>query len=300
MLAFSACSHKAESVKILRFEQFLFANQGNAIDFQTPLLNFHPEDPEFMAALDGFVNDPIVRRVYAVTDSLYHDLSWLEQELGDAMSKARKLYPEIDYHYFYTLVTADLGNYANRVFCNLTDMAISIDCYTLGHCEEMQQFGIPSYIMNLCRREYIASDVMSTAARAHIMLPDGDLTFLDHAIAEGKTLYFLDQVLPSTPDTIKIRYTKEQMDWMEENLENVWGWLIQNNVLFTTDLSQIRNLIDDAPKTNAFGEGSAPRTGDYIGWQIVKKYIKKTGCSISELFAETDSQKILEQSGWRP
>lgn len=87
---------------------------------------------------------------------------------------------------------------------------------------------------------------------------------------------------------------------MEENLENVWGWLIQNNVLFTTDLSQIRNLIDDAPKTNAFGEGSAPRTGDYIGWQIVKKYIKKTGCSISELFAETDSQKILEQSGWRP
>jgi uncharacterized protein YjaZ len=164
----------------------------------------------------------------------------------------------------------------------------------------MQQFGIPSYIMNLCRREYIASDVMSTAARAHIMLPDGDLTFLDHAIAEGKTLYFLDQVLPSTPDTIKIRYTKEQMDWMEENLENVWGWLIQNNVLFTTDLSQIHNLIDDAPKTNAFGEGSAPRTGDYIGWQIVKKYIKKTGCSISELFAETDSQKILEQSGWRP
>lgn len=300
MLAFAACGHKAEPVKIYRFEQFLFANQGNASDFQTPLLNYHPEDPAFMAVLNDFRNDPIVRRVYTVTDSLYHDLSWLEQELGDAMAKAREKCPEIDFRYFYTLVTADFGNYANRVFCNGTDLAIAIDSYTLGHCEEMQRFGVPTYIMNLCRREYIASDVMATAARAHIVLPDGDLTFLDYAIAEGKVLYFLDQVLPSTPDTIKLRYTGNQMCWMEENEKNVWGWLIQNQALYSSDMAQLRNLTDDAPKTNAFGEESAPRTNAYIGWKIVKQYMKKSGTSMSELFKETDSRKILEQSGWRP
>ena len=197
MLAFSACSHKAESVKILRFEQFLFANQGNATDFQTPLLNFHPEDPEFMAALDGFVNDPIVRRVYAVTDSLYHDLSWLEQELGDAMSKARKLYPEIDYHYFYTLVTADLGNYANRVFCNLTDMAISLDCYTLGHVEEMQRFGVEVVAVD----RYANAPGMQVAHRSYVInMLDG--AELRRVIEQEKPDFIVPEVEAIATDTL--------------------------------------------------------------------------------------------------
>ena len=299
-LALAGCEKNAEPVKIYRFEQFLFAGQGDAADFISPLLNYYPDDPDFMAAVNDFVGDPVVRRIYNITDSLYHDLSWLEQELGDALSLAHELCPEVDYKYFFTLVTADLNDYANRVFCNWTDMAISIDHYTLGHVEEMQRFGVPGYLTRLCRREYIVPDCMAAAARSHIEMPEGDLSFLDHAIAEGKALYFLDQVLPSTPDTLKIRYTKEQLAWMEENVENVWGWLIQNNILFSTDNTQLRNLLNDAPKTNTFGEGSAPRTGDYIGWQIVKRYMKKTRVSMSELFAESDSRKILETSGWRP
>ena len=253
-LCAASCGEKAAPVKIHRFEQFLFANEGNAADFNTPLLNYNPVDPAFMAALNDFRDDPMVRRLYAVTDSLYHDLSWLEQDLGDAMARAHELCPEVSYSYFYTLVTADLGNYPNRIFSNLTDMAISIDNYALGHVEELQRFGIPSYITRLCRREYIAADVMAAAARNHIELPEGDMTFLDYAIAEGKTLYFLDQVLPSTPDTIKLRYSQAQLDWMTENAENVWGWLIQNKVLFSNDMTQLNNLVDDAPKTNAFGE----------------------------------------------
>lgn len=296
----AGCSHHSEPVKLLRFERLLFAHDGDAADFASPLLNYNPEDPAFMAAVNDFVSDPMVQRIYAVTDSLYRDLSWLAQDLGDAMSRAHALCPEIEYQYFYTLVTADLGNYPNRVFCNWTDMAISLDHYTLGHVDEMQRFGIPAYITRLCRREYIAADVMAAAARSHIALPEGDMTFLDFAIAEGKALYFLDQVLPSTPDTIKLRYTGEQLEWMRGNAENVWGWLIQNNVLFSNDMTQLNNLVDEAPKTNAFGDGSAPRTDAWLGWQIVRQYMKKTGVSMSDLFADTDSRKILETSGWRP
>jgi rhamnulokinase len=36
-------------MEIHRFEQFLFARQGNAADFQTPLLNYNPDDPAFAA-----------------------------------------------------------------------------------------------------------------------------------------------------------------------------------------------------------------------------------------------------------
>jgi uncharacterized protein YjaZ len=71
-------------------------------------------------------------------------------------------------------------------------------------------------------------------------------------------------------------------------------------MLYSTDLVSFHNLIDDAPKTNAFGDGSAPRTTSYIGWQIVRRYMKKSGTSMSSLLEETDSRKILTESGWRP
>ena len=76
------------------------------------------------------------------------------------------------------------------------------------------------------------------------------------------------------------------------------SWPLSQNIV--KQLSLFRNIIDDAPKTNAFGDGSAPRTTDYIGWQIVRAYMKKSGCTMQQLFEETDSQKLLTQSGWRP
>jgi hypothetical protein len=305
LLLAGACGHKAEPVQLLRFEQMLFAQAGStqpgtAADFDSPLLNYHPDDPEFMMAVLDFVNDEVVRSIYHATDSLYHDLGWLADELGTAMARARRVCPQVDYRRFYTLITADIGNYTNRTFCHGTDMAISIDHYALGHAASMQRFGVPAYITRLCRREYMVADIMATAVRSHIALPEGELTLLDCAIAEGKTLHFLDHVLPSTPDTIKLRYSRAQLEWMQENAKHVWGWMVENDALFSRDMSQLHNLIDDAPKTNAFGDGSAPRTHAWLGWQIVKQYVKKSGIGMEALLAETDSRKILNQSGWRP
>ncbi|MBP3763663.1 MAG: hypothetical protein J6I49_07290 [Bacteroidales bacterium] len=309
MLAFVSCRSHTEQVQIHRFEHLLFSTPADQLSstlaaqfdtYNSPLLNLHPSDPDYMAMLHGFVSDPTVRRIYKATDSLYHDLLWLEQSLGKAMQRASKLCPEVQCQRFYTLITADFQNYDSRVFCYNGDMAISIDRYAVGAMPDMQHFGLPAYLVRLCSREHILADCMAAAVRARIQVPEGDMTFLDHAIAEGKVLYCLEQLLPDQHDTILLRYSAEQLRWMQDNTKHVWGWYIQNEVLYSSDLAQLRNLIDDAPKTNAFGDGSAPRTGAYIGWQIVRRYMKKNTTDISRLLAETDSRKILTDSGWRP
>ena len=118
-------------------------------------------------------------------------------------------------------------------------------------------------------------------------------------ISEGKVLYFLDKVLPDVDDNIKIRYSKEQMKWAEENEGNIWTYFIQNNLLYEKDLNRFHNFVDEAPKTNAFKD-SAPRTTEFIGWQIVRKYMENNNCSMKELFANTDSQSILQASKYKP
>ena len=298
-----ACGPKPQKVDFLRFEQFLFEPEKSNTDasqFRTQLLNYQPDDPGFAAMLDDFRSDEAVQYIYHVTDSLYHDLGWLEGELGKALAKAGELCPTMQYDRFYTLVSADLYDYQNRIFCNDNELAISIDHYAVGEMNRYGNFGLPAYILALSRREYIVTDCMAAIARTHIELPDGQLTLLDYAIAEGKTLYFLEKTLPRTNDTLRLRYTGEQLQWMRHNEKKVWAWLIENRMLYCTDLAQLQNFIDDAPKTNTFGEGSAPRTVHYIGWQIVRQYAKRTGCTMEELFAETDSQAILTRSGWRP
>ena len=128
----------------------------------------------------------------------------------------------------------------------------------------------------------------------------------------GVKLFFIDDFPAPTPegDFSKIYeetglstaefYRENWWPWMQENAKHVWGWMIENDALFSRDMSQLHNLIDDAPKTNAFGDGSAPRTHAWLGWQIVKQYVKKSGVGMEALLAETDSRKILNQSGWRP
>ncbi len=305
----TACTHHAEPVEIHRFEQLLFSTptaqlkqvlEEQKATYNTPLLNVASDDPQYIAMVADFVADPIVSNIHRITDSIYHDLDWLEQELGDALARAHEICPEVEYDRIYTLITADFQDYPSRVFCYGKDMAISIDRYAVGEMADMQHFGMPSYLVNLCQRQYIVPDCMAAAVASHVAMPAHQPTFLDQAIADGKVLYLMELSLPSAHDTLLLRYTSGQLKWMQDNVSNVWGWLIGNNILYSNDHTQLRNLLDDAPKTNAFGEGSAPRTGAYIGWQIVRKYMKKSGATMSDLLADTDSRRILNQSGWRP
>ena len=312
LLLFAACGgsqQKGDPVTLHRFEQLIFGTPARQLadqlraeqqTYDSPLINCYPDDPQYMMMLQDFVADPTMRYVYAKTDSLYHDLSWLEADLGNAMAAAKALCPEMDYHRFYTLITADFQNYDTRVFCYNREMAISIDRYAVGAMGEKSHFGLPDYLVALSSRDYLLRDCLAAAAMDHISLPQKELTLLDYIVYSGKILYFLDQVLPDTPETVKLRYSADQFAWMQQNEKEVWGWLVQKQLLFSTDRLELRNLTGEAPKTNAFGDGSAPRTGEYLGWQIVKAYMAKSGATMSQLFAETDSQKILEQSGWRP
>lgn len=298
---------KSVKVEFNRFEKMLFTSTESSMashqaEYNTELINFYPQDTAYMNILREFLADSVVRYIYQVSDSVYSDLGDIEKQLGKALTKGAKLCPELrKYDRFYTLVSADFENYNNRTFCNDHELVLDLSYYAAPQMTQYGNFGLPHYILGLCTREHIVPDCLAAIVDVHKEWPKGQLTLLDCAISEGKTLYFLEKALPDTPDTILLRYTDAQLEWMENNVEQVWTWLIDNQLLFCSDYSKLRNLMDDAPKTNAFGEGSAPRTPAYIGWQIVRRYMKKNKkCTMAELLAETDSRKILEQSGWRP
>ncbi len=308
VVALTGCQ-RSEEVQFHRFEHLLFNTPADQLqaeltkhrnEYSTELIVLAPEEPEFMQMTHEFVSDPVMRDIYHITDSLYHDISDIEHQLGRALARAYKLCPKMHHvERFYTMVTGDF-NYDFRIISNYSDLCVYLDQYALGAMERYRYFGLPNYLVRTFTREHIVPDCMYTLAGLYMERPEGDLTLLDHAIADGKKLYFLEKTMPGVADSILLRYTPEQLKWMEKNVGNVWGWLIQHKMLYSTDQSAYRNLLGDAPHTNAFGNDSAPRTVCYIGWQIVRAYMKKSHCTMEELFNQTDSQKILTVSGWRP
>lgn len=308
-LVMTSCHGKSEEVHFHRFEHLLFDTpveqlpaelKAHADEFNSELIVLYPDEPEFVQMTQEFVSDPVVRDIYRITDSLYHNISDLERQLGRALHRAYKLCPEMHHvERFYTMATGDF-NYNFRVFSNCSDLCVCLDQYALGEMGKYQYFGTPVYLVRTFAREYIVPDCMFTLAGLYQKAPDGDLTLLDHAIADGKKLYFMEKTLPGIADTLLLHYTADQLKWMKDNVKNVWGWLLQNKLLYSTDQTAYRNLLGEAPHTNAFGSDSAPRVASYIGWQIVRTYMKKSHSTMQELFDEPDSRKILTVSGWRP
>ena len=298
---------KDGGLTILRFENLVFGTpladlHQTLVDKQYDyrfLFNTDVADPTYFEEIKYFASDSVMQQVYDVVVATYPDLSWLEQDLAKAMDKAEKLLPNSRPKNFYTLMTGTFAYY-DRVICTDSFMAINIDQYAVKNMKYFNgYFGMPMYIVNLLDSIYLPIDCMASYAISKIPQSYAEQSMLDLMILNGKILYFLDEVFPDVPDSIKIRYTSQQMEWAEENENNVWGYFIQKNLLYEKDYAKIRTFVNEAPNTAVF-ENSAPRMTDFIGWKIVSRYMKNNNVSVGDLFKNTDSQQILTDSGYKP
>jgi uncharacterized protein YjaZ len=81
----------------------------------------------------------------------------------------------------------------------------------------------------------------------------------------------------------------------------MWTYLAEHKMLFSNERMDIKRYTDDAPYTSSFTADSPGRTGCWLGWQIVKDYMKKNpGMTIPELMEEKDCRKILNYSAYQP
>lgn len=162
----------------------------------------------------------------------------------------------------------------------------------------------PRYLSHFFTPQNITPRVIEGFAREE-MFPehDNDQSLLSKMIYNGKIMYFMDDMMPDVPDSIKIQYTKKQMDWAKANEANTWGYFLDQNLLYESDDNKIKQYIDVAPFTQGLGETneSAPRLGIFIGWQIVKKYMDKhPEVTLAQLMANDDAEKILNGSKYHP
>lgn len=250
--------------------------------------------------LFDYITDPRTRELYLDTKEVWPDLKDLEKELTQAMRYYRFHFRDEPMPEFFTYISGLDYQHPVKYYDNI--MVIGLDNYLGRDFHLYPKIGVPTYQTFGMQPAFVITDIVKMLAEKHLQkvtkVPE---LFLDFMIYEGKVLYFLDNMLPQHNDTLKIAYSADQYRWLQENLGRVWAFFLENEMLYSSDRQMIIKFIGDAPFTAPFTQNAPPRTAAYIGWQIVRQYMQRNPqISLQELLAETDSQKILKGSGFRP
>src|SRR6056297_2738490 len=195
-------------------------------------------------------------------------------------------------------VTNDV-DYDNRIILADSLLFIGLDNYLAP--EHRYYGGFQRYIAKTLDRKYMTSDVASAFAKRVVPKPR-DRTFLARMIYFGKELYLKDILMPNTPDTEKIRYTQDELDWAMVNEEPIWRNFVEQEHLYSTDTKLNARFLDPAPFSK-FGlelDNESPgRLGRYMGWQIVRAFMGNNEIGLKQLLTMPE-EEIFKKSNYKP
>ncbi len=253
-----------------------------------------------------------LRRVFAAksyadlkheVDSVYPNLDKQEAELTDAFKHIKYYYPQKNlprvYAYFSGFqAQSSIGNHY---------FAIGLDLFLGANSKFYPALTetFPRYISRRFTPDNMVPRVIESLAREEMFeeQTEDDKTLLSRMVYNGKIMYFMDQVLPEVSDSTKIGYTEKQLKWCNDNQANIWGYFLEDNLLYESDYEKIQKYLTEAPFTPGLGDknNSAPKLAVWTGWQLVKQYMAKNPkVTLQQLMMERDEQKILNQSKYHP
>ena len=150
--------------------------------------------------------------------------------------------------------------------------------------------------------EFLSSHIADKFLSGKINYPK-ERTFLSQMIYYGKKLYLKEKLLPHKNDTINIGYSKQNLTWAQENELYIWKYFIEKELLYNTDSKLTRRFLDPSPFSKFYLEidnQSPGKIGRWIGWQIVRSFMKKNPeVKIEDLIFKS-SQELFIKSGYKP
>ncbi|MFW5821565.1 MAG: hypothetical protein ACOCWA_09755 [Bacteroidota bacterium] len=256
-----------------------------------------PADKAYSGYFTLFVKDDLNQDVYKEVNRVYPDLTSLEEQFNRAFAYFKYYFPNRDIPQLVSYISR-----FNYPYFTVSDyIGIGLDMYLGTDSEYYVRLGLPRYQVRNMHPDKIVSDVMGNYATALFPYEDSLDNVLSHLIYQGKIMYFLDKLLPAQPDSLKFGFTRDQMKWCRNNEEEMWTYLVEHELIFSTDEMNIRKLVNPAPFTAFFSSESPGRAAVYIGYNIIREYASRNpDLDLTLLMKENDYRMILESARYNP
>ena len=285
------------SFKVVRFDQkFADVNEQTlpALKAEYPFL-FPKRYPDSVWV--NKIHDTIQQALNKAVTKAYPEFSEEENDLQSLFQHIKYYFSDFTPPTVIT-ITSDV-DYKHKVLLSNDYLFIALDTY-LGK-EHPFYIGIQQYLKKNFKKDQILPDVATEIAKKYVPEPK-EKTFLSHMLYYGKILYLKDRWLPETPDYLKIGYTKEELDWAKSNEEQIWRYFVEKEVIFDSDTELYSRFLYPAPfsKFHLMLDNESPdRIGQYIGWQIIRKYMEKNDVSLDKMLT-TNAETIFKNANYKP
>jgi hypothetical protein len=252
----------------------------------------------------AFINDLYTRLTNIHIDTLLmevHRVFGNEQKLRDEFTTAFK-----NLKYYYPNIKAPkiitaISGLETDMFVSDSLIIIGLDYY-LGKGAKYRP-NMYDYLLRQYNPENIVPSMMliyGIDGRINHMDSQNKTTLAD-MIAYGKSFYFAKQMVPCAPDSVLIWYTQKEINGARENQDLIWARFIEDKLLYSTSHLLKQRYLGDRPKTVEVGPECPGRIAQWVGWQIVKEYMKENpGTKLPDLMNSGNADKIFNESGYRP
>lgn len=285
------------TVKINRFDiDFYTASDKNLLEVKKKYPLLFPTQVDDSVWVNK-INDKDEQELFDETQKVFGDFL-------DEKHQLKKMFKHIKYYnknFTAPKVITMLTNidYDNRVIYADSLLLISLDAY-LGATHHFYS-NYPQYIRLNNHKNHLIVDVAYQFIKKQLPF-NSKRTFIYKMIYEGKRMYLLDMYLPDVSDREKFGVSTEKINWIHANEEQVWKYFIDKKYLYNTDSDLDKRFLDIAPFSKFFLDQdnfSPGRVGVYIGWQIVRAFMKNNNVSLHELIA-TSEEDIFKKSKYKP
>ncbi|WP_209319780.1 gliding motility lipoprotein GldB [Ancylomarina longa] len=252
---------------------------------------------DYMDYLNKFLYDSIMTAVSEQVAKSFPNLDGVQNELDESFKLLKYYFPKKSIPQIYTQISG--FNQSIVVAPNL--IGISLDKYLGAECEFYKYLRTPMYARKNMIPKRIGQDIILAYALTEFPFQPTKDDLISNMIYQGKVRFFVQHLMPDKSEANVMKYSDEDLAWCKENESLMWGYIIEQKHLFSTDYRTIIKYINDGPFTPGMPQESPSRTGIWIGWQIVKKFMNKhPEYTLRDLMAENDYEKILRESSFQP
>ncbi len=250
-------------------------------------------DEQLLSDNFELLSNPYVDTLYQQTLSLIN-AGRIAFDLDQGFQRLQEDYPN-----FQTpTVQAVYSGFGKDIYLSDSLIVLGLDYY-LGE-KATYRPNIYDYIKVRLTPEHLVPQVFQFLSLRFNQTKEGRRNVLDEMIYYGKAMEFTKEMLPCVDDRLIIGYGEQDLANATVSEAIIWSYFLENQLLYDESSKAVTRYVDERPSIPEIGKNCPGRIGQWLGWQIIKAYREETGVSLKELMEETDAQKILTQSKYRP
>ncbi len=257
----------------------------------------NPDFPNYPDNLKLFLTDYSVYQSLNITMQKYQSVQFIEDGLTKAFSYYKYYFSDKGIPQIYTIITG----FNQSIIIDENVLAIALDKYLGRDCKIYDRLMINNYIKLNMNKNMIVPDCMKAWAFTEFPYNDSIDNLITNMLYNGKIHYFQRCMLPETPDSIIMGFSQNQIDWCEKYEKQMWEYLVENKLLYNNEILTINKFTKESPFTKDFDRDSPGRAANWLGWQIIKSYMKRNPkVSLPELMKNNNYQEIFLKARYRP